>query len=300
MNIQVLQYLIAISEERSLTKAAERFYLSQPSLSHHLANVEKELGVKLFRREGRSLLPTEDGIIFINNARAILHTETQARQRIEKLKDEKQLFLRIGAAQGEIPWLQEAVLPLLAQSQPQLRIRLTACGKEEALTALKEDEQDAAVLMLRRALPPGSRKEFIIREEPICFTVPHGLASQPLPPDLGSLCFFRCQSPEAWDRWGQESLEAAGIRPRLTCIAPGSVTAAELVAAGHGCAFLPKSAWEAYPEALAIHPDVPSWTSTWTFCCRPPRSAEQAEALEAFLQAARQAAASVFSAKQPG
>ena len=51
MTTQVLEYLIAIEEEHSLTRAAERFYLSQPSLSYHLAKAEQELNVKLFQKK---------------------------------------------------------------------------------------------------------------------------------------------------------------------------------------------------------------------------------------------------------
>ena len=111
MNTQVLEYLIAISEEHSLTRAAERFYLSQPSLSHHLANVERELGAKLFRKEGRALWPTEEGVIFINKARAILHAEAQARQQIEALRVQTRPRLRLCMDTAEEAWFRQKVQP---------------------------------------------------------------------------------------------------------------------------------------------------------------------------------------------
>ena len=107
MTTQILKYLIAIDEERSVTRAAERFWLSQPSMSHHLAAAERELGVQLFLRDGRSLHPTEDGIIFINNARAILHAEEQALRRIQALREETQIEVQ-GEMQGNAP---EAMRP---------------------------------------------------------------------------------------------------------------------------------------------------------------------------------------------
>ena len=89
MTTQVLEYLIAIEEEHSLTRAAERFYLSQPSLSYHLARAEQELKVKLFQKKGRSLLPTEEGIIFFNAAspcEACTSTAHPSSNRTEKLR----------------------------------------------------------------------------------------------------------------------------------------------------------------------------------------------------------------------
>ena len=127
MTTQVLEYLIAIEEEHSLTRAAERFYLSQPSLSYHLARAEQELKVKLFQKKGRSLLPTEEGIIFFNAARAILHAEAQTRKQIEEIKQQKQRRLRVCTPPDNLEWFQKTVLPSLNQN---IQIQLTPCGEE--------------------------------------------------------------------------------------------------------------------------------------------------------------------------
>ena len=71
MNTKILEYMIAIAEEKSISQAAERFYLSQPVLSRHLKKIEDELGTPIFRRDSRQMTLTEAGIIFINNAQAI-------------------------------------------------------------------------------------------------------------------------------------------------------------------------------------------------------------------------------------
>jgi len=61
MNTQSLQYILTIAEEKSYSRAAERWLLSQPSLSYHVAELEKETGVKIFSWNGREVLPTPEG-----------------------------------------------------------------------------------------------------------------------------------------------------------------------------------------------------------------------------------------------
>ncbi|MFR5732002.1 MAG: LysR family transcriptional regulator [Clostridium sp.] len=66
MDTKILEYVIAIAEEKSLSKAAERLYLSQPALSQRLKKLEDELGTPLFLREKNGLSITDAGRIYIN------------------------------------------------------------------------------------------------------------------------------------------------------------------------------------------------------------------------------------------
>ncbi len=77
MHTIVLEYIIAIAEERSVTRAADRFYLSHPALSRHLRRIESELGTPLFVRTRRGMELTPVGIVFVNDAREILRIEAE-------------------------------------------------------------------------------------------------------------------------------------------------------------------------------------------------------------------------------
>lgn len=61
MNSLVLKYILTIAEEKNMTRAAERLYISQPSLSQSVKNLEKELGVDLFERSQRGGVLTPAG-----------------------------------------------------------------------------------------------------------------------------------------------------------------------------------------------------------------------------------------------
>lgn len=73
MDLRKFEYLVTISETRTLSAAAQKLYISQPSLSQFLQKTESELGFKLFKRVNNELLPTAAGTIFLKSAYEILH-----------------------------------------------------------------------------------------------------------------------------------------------------------------------------------------------------------------------------------
>lgn len=72
MTIQQLRYVTVICDEGSLNKASQILYISQPSLTSTVKELEKELGITLFNRSGRGVAPTNDGLEFIRYAREII------------------------------------------------------------------------------------------------------------------------------------------------------------------------------------------------------------------------------------
>ena len=285
MNTQVLEYLIAISEEHSLTRAAERFYLSQPSLSHHLANVERELGAKLFRKEGRALWPTEEGVIFINKARAILHAEAQARQQIEALRVQARPCLRLCMDTAEEAWFRQKVQPHLERLQ--VRIECTRLPAGQALTALEQGEQDLALLLVCGPPPQLPCSTRTLWQDEIALAVPAAAVEKEAHAALTDLCYLRFEAPSAWDAQAEQNLTGAGITPHMVCTAPDQTTASEMVAAGHAFAFLPRARIAA-GAGLAAYPAAPAWQATLLACFSTPEHPICAEALPALLEVLQQ------------
>ncbi len=71
MTLQQLKYILAISETGSMNKAAEQLYVSQPSLTSSVQELEKEVGIKIFNRSGRGVTLTNDGAEFLRYARQV-------------------------------------------------------------------------------------------------------------------------------------------------------------------------------------------------------------------------------------
>lgn len=72
MELRVLNYFLAIAREENFTKAANMLHVTQPTLSRQIADLEQELGVKLFIRSNHNIILTEDGMILKRRAQEIL------------------------------------------------------------------------------------------------------------------------------------------------------------------------------------------------------------------------------------
>ncbi len=81
MELRVIRYFLAIAREQGITRAAEVLHITQPTLSRQIAEMEDELGVKLFNREGRRIRLTEEGILFRRRAMEIMRL-------VDKTKEE--------------------------------------------------------------------------------------------------------------------------------------------------------------------------------------------------------------------
>lgn len=142
LNTEILSYIIAIVDEKSLTLAAEKFYLTQPALSRHLRNVENMLCTKLFTRIHNRLQPTNAGKIFVNFARNILQLEAEMIKRISTYRqgDGGGLYLHCD------PLLKDIVCGQIKnkfhQLHPDVQLHITECNQEDVQKALLNASAD--------------------------------------------------------------------------------------------------------------------------------------------------------------
>lgn len=84
MDIRLMEYVLAVYEESSFTKAAEKLHVSQPSLSQQVAKLERELGLRLFQRGPGPITPTADGMRFVERAYDIVHLRNDLNQEMQE------------------------------------------------------------------------------------------------------------------------------------------------------------------------------------------------------------------------
>ena len=109
MELKELEYIVAVAEERSISKAADRLYLAQSSLSQFVSRYEAELGVKLFKRTSGGVRPTTAGELFLRNARQMLLQYHQVRQQLTDMDApmEGRIHFGISTDGGQVehpPW----------------------------------------------------------------------------------------------------------------------------------------------------------------------------------------------------
>ncbi len=85
MEIQQLQYFKTVAEMQHMTRAAEQLSISQPALSKSIANIEQELGIPLFDRQGRSIFLNRYGQLFLDSVHIILDEYEKVRQQFDEL-----------------------------------------------------------------------------------------------------------------------------------------------------------------------------------------------------------------------
>lgn len=99
MEIRVLRYFLALAHEENISKAAEALYITQPTLSRQLADLEKELGVKLFERGKRKITLTEDGMLLRRRAEEMVELDDKIQNEFGKDAEQLSGVVSIGSAE---------------------------------------------------------------------------------------------------------------------------------------------------------------------------------------------------------
>lgn len=146
MNLRDLKYIIAVAETHHFGKAAERCFVSQPTLSGQIKKLEEELGVAIFERTNRSVEITPVGKEILNHARQIMEQADVIQQLARAHQDPLAGPLRIGAIPTLSPYLMPLILAPLKKQHPQMRLVLSEELTDILLERLRNHEIDAALL----------------------------------------------------------------------------------------------------------------------------------------------------------
>ena len=124
MNFQHLKYFLTVAEELNITRAAERLYISQQSLSNHIANLERELEVKLFTRSPKLSLTYAGGLL-VNTATQILDLHRQYLSKVGDINKQYVGALRVGISHTCGLALLPDILPKFRLEFPQVEFSLS-------------------------------------------------------------------------------------------------------------------------------------------------------------------------------
>ena len=189
LDTTVMEYLIAIVEEQSLSKAAQRYFLAQPALSRHLRSVEAMVGMPLFSREHNKLRPTSAGTIFVNNARNILRIENEMFAHTSAYHAGRggHLYLSCDPLFAEI--LHKKVEPAFHRLHPELTLVFAEQNQEQTLEALSSSSADLGIFLSTELTHPLLKCEVLTLTELVyCFAANHcppsWTAGDPLPSDF--------------------------------------------------------------------------------------------------------------------
>jgi LysR family transcriptional regulator, hydrogen peroxide-inducible genes activator len=161
MNLQQLEYIVALDIHRNHAKAAGHCHVTQPTLSMMVKKLEGELGIKIFDR-GQPLKPTASGEIVIGRARQILQEIKNLKQFISSEKDSIQGAFRLGVIPTLAPYLLPRFLNEFLAQHPETSFTVIEMQTEDIIKNLKTGRLDVGILVT-----PLDDKE--IREIPVFY-----------------------------------------------------------------------------------------------------------------------------------
>jgi len=165
MNFRDLEYLIALEELKHFRKAAEKCFVSQPTLSGQIRKLEDELNVQLMERSSRKVIFTQAGLDIVNKAKTIL-LEAKSLKEIAKSHNEPmQGTLHIGLIPTVAPYLLPLIIPAIKKHFPDLELFLHENQTDVLIKQLEEGDLDCLML----ALLPGMEilQQYPLYNEPL-------------------------------------------------------------------------------------------------------------------------------------
>ena len=146
MTIVQLEYLLAVANCGSFSTASEQCFVTQPSLSMQVKNLEEELGVILLDRSKKPVIPTEAGRVVIANAREAIRAYNYVRESVNELKGEVSGKLTLAVIPTIAPYLVHRFVPGFISKNPKVELEIREMQTADIIAALQKDAIDAAVL----------------------------------------------------------------------------------------------------------------------------------------------------------
>ncbi|MGO1247021.1 MAG: DNA-binding transcriptional regulator OxyR [Oceanisphaera sp.] len=179
MNLRDLEYLVALSQERHFRKAAEKCFVSQPTLSGQLRKLEDELEVLLIERTSRTVLFTPAGDAITAQAKRILAETKELKDIARTFTEPMSGDMHIGLIPTVGPYLLPHIIPLFKQHFPELQLYLYEAQTHTLLKQLADGDLDC--LILAELDNMDSFSSLALYNEPMVLALPcdHAWAQRP-------------------------------------------------------------------------------------------------------------------------
>lgn len=252
MDLKQIEYILKIAEEKNITHAAEKLFITQSALNQQLLKLEKELGCPLFYRSRTDWRPTPAGEIYLDAARQILILKKNAYDQIQDLTEYQKNTIRIGFTPGRGIDMFSQVYPKFHEHFPQTRIEPNELSVRQQQDLLLSGDLDLGFMTL---LPEQERTGLsyqTITEEELLLAVPSRLASILSLPDSSSgslpVCDLTILKEEPFVLIQKKStardlvdslFETAGFAPQILFETANNQTILSMIRAEICCGILP-------------------------------------------------------------
>ena len=245
MNLRQLELFIAVAESGSFSRGAEISFLTQSTVSQHIASLESEVGLRLLDRTGRGAELTAAGQLFLDHARSVLAELATLRASLASFSGLADAPLCVGASNIPGTYLIPRLLPELSRRHPGIRLTLLGGSSRAILDKLIKGEVELAVVGSHPDLP-GCDFTPLAPDLLVLIVGPHHpwQSTAITPPQLAEEALLLRESGSGSDLALRAALIELGLDPAGLQVAArlGSNEAIkESIAGGFGAAFLSES-----------------------------------------------------------
>lgn len=170
MTITQLQYVLAVAEHKNFTLAAEKCFVTQPTLSMQIQKIEDELNILIFDRSKKPIQLTEIGQKIVNQAKNIVNEADRIKDIVEQQKGFVGGEFRLGIIPTIMPTLLPMFLNNFIKKYPKIKLIIEELNTDEIITRLKNGHLDAAIAAT--PLIEEKIKEIVLYFEPFVAYIP--------------------------------------------------------------------------------------------------------------------------------
>jgi DNA-binding transcriptional LysR family regulator len=297
MDLWQIEHIIKIAEERNITRAAEKLFLTQSALNQQLLKLEHELGTPLFKRSKTNLSPTKAGEIYLEGAREIIRVKQRTYSRIADLTDSNKGHIIVGFTPGRGPDMFTNVYPIFHKNYPNMVVEPREMSVAKIQPLIASGDLDLAFVTLF----PSQRTEdeyLLLYDEEIFLAVPgnHAVNKYAVEENGHITIPFSALKDESFILMHKEStlrkvlnqlFRNAQFVPNLLFDTANNSTIMEMVKAGICCGIVPQYATKHYRNCGIKYYSFPT-PLRWDVMVTYSKGAMLSNAAKLFIQYAKE------------
>ena len=293
MDTKQIEYIIKIADEGSITRAAEKLFITQSALSQQLQKLEKELGVALFVRNKSDWILTPEGKVYVENAREMLRIKQRTYTIIADMANTHRGYLSVGMTPGRGTDMFTYVYPKFHDLYPEFTIEPRELSVRNQQEAIRKGELDIGFVTITEQQKTSDEYIDLFNEEiylalPAEYPVDEkylqtGVLYPELPLSLFRYEPFVMMYKESTIRKTVDQIfHDAGYSPTVLFETSNNATILSMVSAKLACALVPYHYVKKHPEGikffrLTTHP-------TWKVCVCYQKGSYLSKAAKDFIR----------------
>jgi DNA-binding transcriptional LysR family regulator len=287
MELRHLRYFLAVADQLSFTRGAEKLRIAQPSLTRQIKDLEEDLGVRLLDRTKKKVTLTKEGEFFLERAKRLLVFSDEIVKSIHELDHKDSHTVNIGYVGNPFHRVLPASLTAFEREFPDTSINLFGIPSAEQITAVKDGKLDVGFVGLMGQSDDPDLQFLLVGSYKAVVLLPRNSSHLKRGAiNLNDLAqtFFVAISERfypGYGRWFKEACDRIGIRTKIVQVVDTDSALIQAVRSGLGVALLPEQVKDIPHENVVIKNVVPkvSFPSTIVW-----RKDNPSTGLKAYLQ----------------